>query len=227
MIPVRKVLMIPIRNTLLLLSLMLCSAVAVSEDAAVAAPKHATPINYGKGWECKQGFRDAGDSCDPVVVPENAYPTNAMYGKGWKCERGYLETEGECVAIKVPPNGYLTDRSFKPGWECERGYRANAETCSAITVPDQGYLTDDAYGTGWKCDRGYRQVKDECIAIQVPENANAALKPIKKPVALYRFRKTPFSMNPVTAGSVHETTPDIAIRVYCDDGCIDSLDEDY
>ena len=109
MITVRKVLPIPISNGLLLLSLLFCSGLAISQGTAAAVPSHATPINYGKGWQCEQGFRDAGNSCDPVVVPENAFPTYATYGTGWKCERGFLETKGECVAIQVPPNAKLNN----------------------------------------------------------------------------------------------------------------------
>ena len=140
MITARRVLPIPIRYALPVSLLLFFSGVVLSQDAPVVLPNHAAPINYGKGWECKPGFRDAGDSCDPVVVPENAYPTNAMYGTGWKCERGYLESKGECAAIEVPPNGYLTERSYKPGWKCERGYRETDDNCVAIEVPEHGHF---------------------------------------------------------------------------------------
>lgn len=102
MITVRRALPIPISYTLLVLSLLFFSGAALSQDAAVAVPDHAAPIEYGKGWECNQGYRDAGNSCDAIVVPENAYPTYAMYGTGWKCERGYRATADTCTAIKVP-----------------------------------------------------------------------------------------------------------------------------
>ena len=71
MITARRVLPIPIRYALPVFLLLIYSGLVGSQDAAVVLPTHAVAINYGKGWECNPGFRDTGDSCDAVVVPEN------------------------------------------------------------------------------------------------------------------------------------------------------------
>ena len=127
MFTVHRPLFTSVRNVLLVFLLLLFSGEALSRDTAVVVPTHATPTNYGKEWECNQGFRDAGDSCDPALVPENAYPTNARYGTGWKCERGYKAHIGACRSVKVPPNGYLNDSG--DGWQCAQNYKRTRDTC--------------------------------------------------------------------------------------------------
>ena len=150
-----------ISNALLVFLPLFFSGVVLSQDAMVVLPKHSTPLDYGKGWQCNRGFRDAGDSCDPVVVPENGYPTNAMYGTGWKCSRGYRPDREKCIAIDVPENGYLVDASYGVGWKCERGYQAHKEACSPVKVPQNAYLNDS--GDSWQCARNYTRSRDTCV----------------------------------------------------------------
>ena len=160
MVTVQRSLSTSIRNALLVF-LLLFSGAVLSQETAVVVPNHATPKDYGKGWECNQGFHNAGDSCDPVVVPENAYPTNARYGTGWKCDRGYRPDNEQCIAIEVPEHGYLADNmSYGVGWKCGRGYKADKGACRSVKVPPNAYLNDS--GDGWQCAQNYRRTRDTC-----------------------------------------------------------------
>ena len=141
-----------------------------ARDQAVDIPENASATSYGRGWECKQGYRRVEGACNAVIVPDNAYPTNSAYGSVWKCEWGYRQVGDACVAIKVPPNAYLRHTGI--GWACERGYREDNNACFAIDVPANAYLIEATYGPGWKCERGYRMVNTTCAAVQLPENAH-------------------------------------------------------
>ena len=58
------------------------------QSVAPSIPENAQPKRYGQGWECKPGYRSAGETCDEILVPENAYATDGALGKGWKCMHG-------------------------------------------------------------------------------------------------------------------------------------------
>src|SRR5210317_1731993 len=130
-----------------LLKLALCSAILIVQLFAANVwaekaemPKNSSPRSYGSGWDCDSGYRQVNNTCDQIVLTENAYLTNQSYGSGWACKRGYLIDGLACVAIKVPANGYLSDSSYKPGSKCERGYQALKDSCIAVNVPPHGYL---------------------------------------------------------------------------------------
>ena len=133
-------------------------------------PDNARATSYGKGWECKPGYRRDKEACNAVKVPDNAYPTGSSYGRGWRCKRGYQQLAETCVAIKVPANAYLSYSGT--GWTCDRGYRAYDNACVAIEVPKNGYLTEANHDPGWKCERGYSAVGAKCVPVQLPANAH-------------------------------------------------------
>ncbi|WP_422063322.1 hypothetical protein [Shimia sp.] len=126
----------------------------------------------GERWQCLRGFIKVDDTCQEVVVPENAYLIDATYGSDWDCERGF-EKEGDlCNAIAVPINGYLNGSRHGQPWTCERGFFQKGSLCEEVVVPDFAFFDDATYGVGWKCQRGYRVHNGGCEVIDVPENAH-------------------------------------------------------
>lgn len=146
------------------------SDLLLARDRAIDIPENARATSYGQGWECEQGYRRVKGACNPVKVPDNAYPTGNTYGRVWKCKWGYRQVAEACVAIKVPANAYLKHTGIE--WACDHGYRADDNACVAIDVPANAYLTGATYGPGWKCERGYRTVDTTCVAVKLPENAH-------------------------------------------------------
>jgi len=157
---------------LLILSLIAIPGITAQRKTPVAVPDngYANGAAYGKGWECKFGFKQKDERCIKVELPVNAYLNSR--GEGWKCERGYRSQDDVCHEIKVPASGYLADSSGTTGWSCKRGYKASRDICEPIAVPANGYLTNSSFGSGWACERGYRETNTNCIAIDVPDNAH-------------------------------------------------------
>jgi hypothetical protein len=135
---------------------------------------HTRP-GYGKGCECKPGYRRDKGACNAVKVLDNAYPTGSSYGRGRKCKRGYQQLAETCVAIKVPANANLNYSST--GWTCHRGYRADDNACVVIEVPENRYLTKANHGPGWSCKHGYRAVGTKCVPVRLPANAHLNCTP--------------------------------------------------
>ncbi|MSO80622.1 MAG: hypothetical protein EXQ97_03060 [Alphaproteobacteria bacterium] len=56
----------------------------------VPANARATERSYGRGWECRYGFRQIEDACVAVKAPEHAFLDPS--GDRWKCGRGFVQT---------------------------------------------------------------------------------------------------------------------------------------
>jgi hypothetical protein len=141
-----------------------------AKNDVIELPENATAKSYGTGWNCDKGYREKNSTCEVVIVPDNAYPTNKVYGIGWECNRGFRKRDDACIVIKIPVNGYL-DYDGKQ-LKCNRGYLMVDKFCKVINVPKNGFLTKSAYGPGWECERGYQADKDACISIKLPENSH-------------------------------------------------------
>jgi len=162
----------------LLLALLLSLAaltMGATRDGPVVVPDNAFSNGYsfGAGWNCSYGFKQEGDECVAMEVPENGF-INAS-GTGLKCERGY-RVEGflgnkTCGKIEVPADGYLTESNSNSGWACNRGFNATNDSCDKILIPDNAFLSTSSRTAGWECERGYQAVGNACIAIDVPDNA--------------------------------------------------------
>ncbi|MEO0916223.1 MAG: hypothetical protein AAFY31_04465 [Pseudomonadota bacterium] len=104
-------------------------------------PANAQPKSYGDGWECVRGFRQDGDACLAIIVPENAYATNRTYGSGWACLHGFQEVDNaSCREVMVPDGGYLDPSGNS--WSCLRGYMKVDDICLEIVLPPNAYLAD-------------------------------------------------------------------------------------
>ena len=130
-----------------------CLPIEVPENAL------ATGSSYGRGWECRRGYREVNETCIVIKIPENAY-LNAS-GVRWECNRGFREFDKACVAINVPENGYLTESDFGSGWKCERGFQAKGEMCIPVELPANAHI--DFSGSDWDCDRPYEKHKGGCV----------------------------------------------------------------
>ena len=146
---------------LLVLTSALISALAVcalavpvhGQSVASSIPEYAQPKRYGQGWECKPGYRSAGETCDEILVPENAYATDGALGKGWKCMHGFVGKDEACVPVVVPANAYLI--SSGDGWRCQRMYRRIDDGCEAISPPANGFFVSGGSSSQLKCDWGF------------------------------------------------------------------------
>lgn len=142
-----------------------------AQASSVPDNAYATKTSYGKGWECRRGFRERDNKCVAFEVPENAHLN--YRGDRWECQRGYRAENGACKLIAVPENAFLTDQGYGGiGWTCERGYLAKGKRCEKILVPKHAFLTGSSYGSGWECERGYRATQGECLPVAVPKNAH-------------------------------------------------------
>lgn len=70
----------------------------LAQVAAADAPENSTSREYGRGWTCNVGYREAADRCQRIVVPANAHLAGNSYGRGWECDRSYRLTEEMCLA---------------------------------------------------------------------------------------------------------------------------------
>ncbi len=64
-----------------------------------------TPIwrRLGSYWLCSRGYRQSGDRCVAIDVPDNAHLTDFVFSRGWECDVGYREDGDSCVRISAPP----------------------------------------------------------------------------------------------------------------------------
>lgn len=133
-------------------------------------PKNAQPKGYIDGWECNGGFRQSGDECIAVVVPQNAYATNRTYGEGWECLHGFRQVDDiSCTKIVVPQGGFLDPSG--DSWSCLRGFTELNSACLKIVLPANAYLTNNSFGSLWQCERGYQKLGEICAEIALPANA--------------------------------------------------------
>ncbi len=139
---------------------------------AVVVPDGGFLDPSGGGWHCLRGFRITDDTCQEVVLPENAYLTDASYGSAWECDRGFERVDELCKAIVVPINGFLNGSGYGQPWTCERGYFEQEGLCTIVVVPEFAYFHDATYGVGWKCQRGYEANAKGCDVIDIPANAH-------------------------------------------------------
>ncbi len=139
---------------------------------AVEVPEGGYLDPSGERWRCLRGYIKVDDTCQEIVLPDNAYLADASYGSSWTCERGFETTGDQCTAIAVPANAYLTGSGYGQPWTCERGFFEQAGLCAAVAIPANAYFDDATYGTGWKCERGYKASGETCELIDVPENAH-------------------------------------------------------
>lgn len=149
-------------------ALVLSSVSLSGASFAQEVPDNATSWRVGSGWKCNDDFLRSQGECVAVVVPPNAYRSEASYARGWECSHGFTMENEACVAIPVPSNAYLMASGSR--WSCERGYMAEEDACRKIIVPANAYLTETTYDDGWKCERGYRANGQTCVFIEVPEN---------------------------------------------------------
>lgn len=139
---------------------------------AVEVPEGGFLDPSGERWRCLRGYIKVDDTCQEIVLPANAYLTDASYGPAWTCERGFEANNDRCTAIAVPANAYLNGLGYGQPWTCERGFFAQDSLCEAVAIPANAYFDDATYGTGWKCEHGYVASGDTCELIDVPENAH-------------------------------------------------------
>ncbi|MGR3734631.1 hypothetical protein [Pseudophaeobacter sp.] len=115
----------------------------------------------GKRWGCLRGFRKIDDSCQKIVLPDNAYLTENVHGAVWQCVRGYQTNGTSCVEIAVPKNAFLNTSTYGRRWTCERGYAVSGDLCSRLDLPENAHL--DRTGNSWVCNRNFQRKKDRCI----------------------------------------------------------------
>ena len=157
-------------SVLMFASASTLSAASFAQTAPTSIPENSHSKSYGSGWECNLGFRAKDETCFPVIVPDNAHPTNQPWGRGWECLYGFKEVEGlSCIEVVVPKNAFMDADGDR--WRCLRQYRAVNEGCQKIALPLHAYLTNENYGSGWLCERGYTDESGKCTAIVVPEHA--------------------------------------------------------
>ncbi|MBK7135425.1 MAG: hypothetical protein IPH73_04105 [Rhodocyclales bacterium] len=82
-------------------------------------PENAEVDYSGHGWMCRQGFRQVGGQCDPVLIPDNAMLDYS--GHGWMCKKGFRQVGGQCDPVLIPDNAMLDYSGH--GWMCKKGFR--------------------------------------------------------------------------------------------------------
>jgi len=153
-----------------ILAFFLSALTALAQNTIQPMSENASAKSYGDGWECNVGYRQKGETCLEVTVPDNAYSTNRTYGLGWECLRGFRkDREANCVAVEVPEGGYLDPSGER--WRCLRGHIKIDDTCHRIILPLHSYLAEASAGVPWICDRGFEPKGERCVAIVVPKNA--------------------------------------------------------
>ncbi len=146
-----------------------------SDDAtcvAVVVPEGGFLDPSGERWDCLRGFLKVGNTCQEVILPDNAYLSETSYRSAWECDRGFEVSGDLCVAIVVPANAYLNTSNYGQPWTCERGFFEQGDLCAAVLIPDHAYFDDSTYGKGWQCERGYAASDTRCDAINIPTNAH-------------------------------------------------------
>ena len=162
------------RIAVAVIALLILAGLLARAEAQVATseiPENASEKRYGPGWRCDAGFQKAGDACELVVLPANAYLTGSEYGTGWACSYGFRQRGDLCTRVRLPEHAHIIP-AFGDRWTCDRGYRRVGDRCAAIEVPANAYLSGSDLGRGWHCDRGFRAVDGVCVKIALPENAH-------------------------------------------------------
>ena len=147
----------------------------ITEEAACVAvevPAGGFLDPSGERWRCLRGYTKVDDACREIVLPANAYLSDATYGSLWTCERGFEAIGDQCTAIAVPANAFLNGSGYGLPWTCERGYFERAGRCEAVAIPEHAFFDDANYGPGWRCDRGYAASGETCEFVSLPENAH-------------------------------------------------------
>ena len=64
---------------------------------SINVPLHGylTERSYGSGWACERGYRESGDSCVVVEMPENAHLN--FSGNDWDCNKPFSKRSDRCV----------------------------------------------------------------------------------------------------------------------------------
>jgi hypothetical protein len=137
----------------------------IAPKPLLVMPANARLDHTGQNWECKRGYRLAGNQCVDVQMPANARLDYA--GQNWKCKRGYRLASNQCVDVQMPANARLDHTG--QNWECKRGYRLAGNQCVDVQMPANARL--DHTGKSWECKRGYRLAGNECVGVQMPANA--------------------------------------------------------
>ena len=51
--------------------------------------------SYGTGWKCDRGYAASGETCEFIIVPENAHLDRS--GNRWECNRNFQKSKGRSV----------------------------------------------------------------------------------------------------------------------------------
>lgn len=105
-----------------------------SEPTGETCAPGTVPVNAyldgtGTRWDCDRGVRPGEGGSTRIVLPGNAYLTDAASGPGWTCDPGYAAKAGGCASIKVPEFAHLN--SSGDGWQCKRACRQAGRACAA------------------------------------------------------------------------------------------------
>lgn len=84
MVTVQKLLLTSIGNAWLMFLPPLFPVTGLSRNTAVVAPNHATPTNYGIGWECAKGCLEAKGKYACIQAPVRGYLTEKSFKLGWE-----------------------------------------------------------------------------------------------------------------------------------------------
>src|SRR5579871_1208845 len=95
----------------ILFAVVLIGTLPAPPGGTLAQGLSEVPLNgqakpYGRGWECKRGFRQDERTCIPITLPENAYLSDSS-DPGWRCRYGYKQNGNLCAMVRVPPNAYF------------------------------------------------------------------------------------------------------------------------
>ncbi len=142
---------------------------ALAQTDPETIPANASAMQFGSGWTCDMGYRNDGNACVEINLPENAFLRDTRYGRGWECFHGFRASGDACVAVVAPDNAFLNYSGTS--WECSRGFIARSGNCIQIDVPENGYLTERSGGRNWACERGYQRLGQTCTIIDLPEHA--------------------------------------------------------
>lgn len=98
-------------------------------------PANAELTSTANSWQCLQGYIKRGNSCELVVVPENAHLRDNTWflinEKGWACNSGYKDTGSECEKVHVPANASLN--AYGNDFDCNLGYSRVGMTCREMS----------------------------------------------------------------------------------------------
>lgn len=94
----------------------------------------------GTGWQCDEGYSQAGLRCVPIALPDNAsYDRDAT--QGWSCNLGYYRAGHKCTKRYIPTNASAADNNR--GWICDHGYIRAGTKCVVQYVPEGAHIIQD------------------------------------------------------------------------------------